>query len=366
MILTSVVAAVALGCAGPSDDTSTWYESSIQPFFESYCVRCHGETRRKGDLALHTLADLQAGGFDGAVFVAGDAAASTLIQRLRLDADHEEHMPPSSKSQPSAAEIAGVAAWIDAGADVQAAAPTVASEPSAPTRPPIVIDAPFPDELVESLRAEYVHIEVIDPALRGVWIDFAARPSADDAWVARLAPLAPFVLELSLAGTEISDAAFEHIAAMPHLDRLDVARTACTSQGLARLGGHAFLRTLVLTGTSIDADAGGTLASLPALERVFVWKTPWTDDATAALLVERPDLRVVTAAVASAIPLETEPPPEFTRIPELPAVNTLCPVSGAPVDTRFRIAHDGQIIAFCCTDCAVTFWQAPDDYAVQP
>ncbi len=58
--------------------------ASLQPVFDSECGTCHGEDR-SGGLKLTTYADLLAGGDSGPVIVAGDPAASRLIQLQSTD-----------------------------------------------------------------------------------------------------------------------------------------------------------------------------------------------------------------------------------------------------------------------------------------
>ena len=48
----------------------------------------------------------------------GDAAKSLMIKRLHLPEEEDEHMPPSGKKQPSAAQIALLEWWINVGAPV--------------------------------------------------------------------------------------------------------------------------------------------------------------------------------------------------------------------------------------------------------
>ena len=63
---------------------------------------------------LERYATLLAGGENGAVVVAGKSDESRLIQVLTGKA--KPAMPPEDNEKPTAAEIATLAAWIDAGA----------------------------------------------------------------------------------------------------------------------------------------------------------------------------------------------------------------------------------------------------------
>lgn len=76
------------------------------------CLRCHGEDKRKGGLALHSRAALLAGGDSGPAMVVGKPGESSLLQLLAADAD--PHMPP--KKQLTPAEVSAVRDWIASGA----------------------------------------------------------------------------------------------------------------------------------------------------------------------------------------------------------------------------------------------------------
>jgi YHS domain-containing protein len=43
-------------------------------------------------------------------------------------------------------------------------------------------------------------------------------------------------------------------------------------------------------------------------------------------------------------------------------VNTVCPVSGKPIDPRYLIVYKGRVIGFCCDHCPSDFWADPEKY----
>ena len=88
----------------------------VQPILERRCSACHGPEKHKGDLSLESYATLLKGGKDGPVLVVGKALDSSMIYRLLLPLDDEDHMPPQGKPQPTLAEIAALQWWIDSGA----------------------------------------------------------------------------------------------------------------------------------------------------------------------------------------------------------------------------------------------------------
>ena len=90
------------------------FEATAGDVFLRRCIECHAGEEAEGGLDLTTAAGLVAGGDSGPVVVAGDRAASLLLERIAAG-----EMPPEKNghAQPlPEGEIAAVAAWIDAGA----------------------------------------------------------------------------------------------------------------------------------------------------------------------------------------------------------------------------------------------------------
>ena len=93
----------ALGTAGVALASEEQFQNEIKPFFETYCIKCHGPEKSKGKITLHTLD--------------GDLAAGHELERWEdiLDVLDWEEMPPEEEKQPTDAEREKVKKWIDAG-----------------------------------------------------------------------------------------------------------------------------------------------------------------------------------------------------------------------------------------------------------
>lgn len=91
------------------------FPPDVGAIFLNHCVTCHGESKQKGGLAMHSLDDLLAGADYGPVVVAGDPDESELVIRLFLPLGDEYHMPPEDKPQLTEAEIAAIIAWVESG-----------------------------------------------------------------------------------------------------------------------------------------------------------------------------------------------------------------------------------------------------------
>lgn len=90
------------------------FDQDIRPLLQQHCVECHGEKKQKGELRLDAKIFAFKDGHDGMAIVAGDAARSLLLQRIK-STDDDERMPP--KGAPlSPAQTALIQAWIQSGA----------------------------------------------------------------------------------------------------------------------------------------------------------------------------------------------------------------------------------------------------------
>jgi hypothetical protein len=87
--------------ASPSQLAETAFDHGIRPLLSTYCVRCHGGDKTKGDLDLN-------------LYRSGSSAvaARPLWKRVLTELRHGT-MPPDQEQQPSAAERQGLVAWID-------------------------------------------------------------------------------------------------------------------------------------------------------------------------------------------------------------------------------------------------------------
>jgi mono/diheme cytochrome c family protein/uncharacterized membrane protein len=102
----------AAAAAGPK----TTFSVVVAPILEKNCNGCHGAEKAKGDLRLHTVDAIKAGGKGGPVVVAGDPAKSPLCVRVSLAHGHDDIMPPGDKPKLSPADIKRIAWWIQDGA----------------------------------------------------------------------------------------------------------------------------------------------------------------------------------------------------------------------------------------------------------
>ncbi|MCC7418813.1 MAG: PSD1 domain-containing protein [Planctomycetaceae bacterium] len=111
LILLAATLPVWSADAPPAADEPLTFERHIRPIFRSHCFDCHGAGEElKGNLDLRLVRLMVKGGDSGAALVAGDAAKSHLLDRIRSG-----EMPPGNVKV-SPAELALLEKWIKSGA----------------------------------------------------------------------------------------------------------------------------------------------------------------------------------------------------------------------------------------------------------
>jgi hypothetical protein len=228
--------------APPGPPQKVDFLRDIRPILEKHCFECHGPSKARGQLRLHTGALLRRGGASGTPIEPGHAEQSLLYRRVMgLDAD--DQMPLDRDPLP-AETLALVKAWIDQGAQLPAADPTTASDAAAvqehwayvkPERPaaPAVRLESWPRNAIDRFVLAELERNTLAPS-----------PEADKATLLRrvtldLIGLPPTPAELDAFAADTSSDAYERVVdrllASPHYGErwarpwLDLARYADTN-----------------------------------------------------------------------------------------------------------------------------------------
>ena len=110
-------------------------------------------------------------------------------------------------------------------------------------------------------------------------VDVAAK--FDDARFAQFERFAPYIVEVELGRTGVTDACFDTLKTFTHLRALHLEDTAVTGQGLAKLAQLSQLTYVNLSGTKVTKAAIAPLASMPNLRHLYLYNTPAQPTSTA-------------------------------------------------------------------------------------
>ena len=300
-------------------DSAVVYADIIHPILDARCVSCHNDDKKKGELMMHTVAALEAGGENGPIFVAGDAEASTMIQRIHLPMIDEEHMPPDGKSQLSDEQIALLTWWIDQGAsfektvadleaddEMQAVLATLVDPDANKTEVEKLLSSEAPPVDEQAMQQlDQAGVSVMPLAAEVAWLQAGASPrQSADSLLQHLAPVAEQITWLDLGNTQLTDEVLSALSQFKHLTRLHLENTAVSDAGLAHLKDLKYLEYLNLYGTEVSNEGLQHLSGLTNLRQLYLWQTQATPEGAAQLQEAIPELEVnlgLDAAPADSI-----------------------------------------------------------------
>lgn len=95
-------------------DAESSYVQGVRPVLHERCWACHGALRQEAGLRLDSVALILKGGETGPGVIAGNSAASLLLEKIS-GTTAGERMPPEGEPL-KAEEIAAIRNWIDSGA----------------------------------------------------------------------------------------------------------------------------------------------------------------------------------------------------------------------------------------------------------
>ena len=277
----------------------------VQPILAQQCLACHNAEKLKGHLRLDSLAAITKGGGEGPAIVAGDSSTSLLIKRLLLPIDEHKHMPPAGRPQPTDDQLALLQWWIDSGAApnktvAELDAPPAISDaianvlgivrPPTPKPLPLAEIQPQAATIAQSL---HIIIELIAPDSPLLACNCSLKKVFGDHELAQLQPLAQNIVELNLAGTQITDTGLSIIAQMPNLQRLRLERTSITDAGIAHLTNLRNLDYLNLYACPITDASLKSLRGLPNLHHLYLWRTHATTQAIESFTDAKTDKRKI-------------------------------------------------------------------------
>lgn len=110
------------GPAAPPNPEEPAFAAVVLPVLKEKCAGCHGTEKQKGKLQLHDFASLMKGGESQEKqksVVPGKSGESSIVARVLLPLNHDDHMPPENKPQLSEKEVKLIKWWIDAGANAE-------------------------------------------------------------------------------------------------------------------------------------------------------------------------------------------------------------------------------------------------------
>lgn len=258
------------------------YEEVIKPILNNRCVSCHNPKKVKGELLLHSEQGILKGGENGDIIIAKNAVTSELFTRMKLPITHDDHMPPDGKKQPTKEEVQLIGAWINAGHPFDQTIKTAGLEKGLfLSFFPQKIDNDYPNIIVNEaskdsisrIETNGIHVDQISKISNFLKVSCINKPSFTDIDFELLKSISQQIAILDLGGTQVTNAIFKKLIALPHLTILKLDHTAITGEKIELLKTLNHLKSINLTSTDFEAPYLRKLADFQKLRRVYVYKT---------------------------------------------------------------------------------------------
>jgi hypothetical protein len=200
-----------------------------------------------------------------------------LLKRVTLPSDHPRFMP--SEGKPLAVkDIAWIRAWVQQGAS-PAATTLAGMEVRA-------LHASDPIPQVGDYSRLAPQIAEMEKVL-GVRLDRVSAKASDglvlrtinvaqtfgDKDLVKLEPIAPYIVDVELGHTKVTDACFATLAKFKHARAIHLEDTAITGRDLQKLASLSELRYLNLSSTRVTRQALDQIASVKTLQHVYAFNT---------------------------------------------------------------------------------------------
>lgn len=286
------------------------FDQIVYPILDSRCISCHNESKKKGDLMLHTQEDLLKGGEGGAVLVPGDPEQSELLKRIHLPITDDKHMPPDGKTQLTYEQTELLTWWIKEGAsfnksvaevtvdkEVRAILNTLVNPDANKSDVEILLASeqkPAEGQKLLELRDRGIKVKPLAAKTNWLQAKVPRGNSADFLINTDFTGIAAQITWLDLGGTGTTDEAVAPIVEFENLTRLHLENTLISDQGMQYLGELAYLEYLNLVGTRITDEGIHQLLGLKNLRKLYLWKTEVSKEGIQQLKESLPELEIHT------------------------------------------------------------------------
>lgn len=292
------------------------FNDIVQPILKAKCESCHNDQKTKGALKMNSIANLMKGGKHGAIWKAGDALNSHLIQRIKLPMNAKEHMPPLGKAQLSPDEITLLTLWVKEGASFEQKLGQYSRDFQTLVQPAALITSSkeydfsaASESEIASVNTPYCTVYPIayeSPALQA---DFYVAAKFDPKTLSDLTQVSEQLVGLQLSKMPISNESLGLLSKFANLEKLNLNFTSIDDAGLPQLAGLNYLEQLSISGTKLGLSGiSKLLPKLPALKEIHVWNTSLSAADLAALQKQFPKIKFDAGYLPKEETLQINPP----------------------------------------------------------
>ena len=275
-------------------EKTTVFAGAVQPVLMAKCAYCHNDQKMKGGLNMKDIASMIKGGKNGAMWVSGDPEKSLMIQRMLLDLDDKNHMPPKGKTQLSSAEMHLFAEWIRAGSNPKTTYHSLAETDTLKkiiakiieTRPVTKEEKVYSFSAasaskIQELNTPFRRILPVAANSPALVVKFYLKEKYDASMLKEINSIKTQVVEVNLSNMPADDNVISALSSFENIERINLNGTAITGKTLGELNANKHLEQISLATTQVDKSTMEALAKIPSLKKVFLWNSKVTiGDAT--------------------------------------------------------------------------------------
>lgn len=304
-------------------DESNLYEAVIQPILKQKCESCHNDQKTKGQLNMSSIAKILKGGKHGAIWKAGDAAHSHLVERMLLPLEAKEHMPPKGRAQLTVDERLLLQAWIQEGASTDKSLKSYAAgsesvrlarKISASAQAIVLSSKTYAfsaasEDKIAAVNTPFCSVYPLASDAPALQADFYVSKKFDLKTLENLSQVGEQIVGLNLSKMPVKDADMSLMAKFPNLEKLILNFTEVRAAALGNLSGNTHLQSLAIAGIpSKVQDLKNVLVKIPSLREVFVWNTGLSAADVSLLKKQFPKVRWEAGYVPKDEKLQINPP----------------------------------------------------------
>lgn len=258
------------------------YRDVVHPILDQKCMSCHNTNKAKGELILMDSATILRGGEDGDVLVRGNSEDSPIVQRLLLDIDHDDHMPPKGKPQLSNTELELIREWVNHDNLFQVQYAELTSQDTLASlvkdhyemeSEPVYDMKAADGAVIQSMNDDYRLLKPIAQESPALYARFLSAPHFEMEHLKALNEVSEQVVDLHLAYLPIEDDDLSLLENFKNLQVLNLNGTRITDVSLKYLYALKDLQKLYLTGTSVSESGVRDLLKVNPIKKVYLWDT---------------------------------------------------------------------------------------------
>ncbi|HMI64861.1 MAG TPA: c-type cytochrome domain-containing protein [Cyclobacteriaceae bacterium] len=273
----------------PNVQEALVYRDVIRPILQTNCFACHSARKQKGGLRMDDSLMLMKGGKDGKVIEPNHADDSEMIRRLLLPVDHDDHMPPKEKPQPTESQIDLIHWWISQGAGftkrVKQLGQTDKIKPILLALQQVSLITKMPTDIPEEAVVKADETAMGQLKQRGVLVlpiaansnylmaNFVTDTVINKEDLQLLLALKKQLVWLKMGFTNVSNEQMAVIGQLTNLTRLSLEHTSVSDDGLKPLQSIQNLHYLNLVDTKVTKAGVLQLSGLKSLHSLFLYQT---------------------------------------------------------------------------------------------